>query len=442
MSKKANSVPVSVALMILFVSLGAYVGAVKLVAPEKHFGLTSVSLAKDGEDDDDEDKDEDEDSDDDEDKDDDKVKKEAEKQRKEAEKRRTESMKKEMNKRGAMSVNDDDLDEDEDNEEAEDDSHGSSEGMYKDKEKTLEKINKNLSRIEEDLLKQQSEGVDVSVQLVALATYKAQVGSVGEAFDAKNLEAAKVLAKQIKKEAHFLKKDAKDAEKVAKEMVDVANRISKAEAKLAELEALGGDATALRAQLEILRADYATLQATLAAAPGTLTRETVKVLEKKVQRIKSLAERAIFALGGDDDGELGEDHEDESEDIAEHLMDVAEIESDDHDDVASQSRSMAVSQKVAAKTVKSALSDFEKRSKVAEFFIGKDQEAAARLSAEVAAMQTRATTLETLAAQLTDPEMQQILLDQAKALQDQATKLSTYLQTQNSSFSLFGWLFR
>jgi hypothetical protein len=453
---RSQAVSLPAALMIAFISLGAFTGVAKLVAPDKHFGLTSFSFAKDGEDDnegDSEDNNDDNDGDS-QDKSSEKAKKDAEKQKKDAERQR-ETLKKASERSGSRvveneneddtaDVNGDDAENDDDTAKVEDDTEhsGSSEGMYKDKNKTLEKLNEELAKAEEDILKQQAKGANVSVQLAALAAYKDQLNAVGGSFDANNLDAAKALAKQIKKEAHFLKKDAQDAEKVAKEMADVLKRFAKAEAKVAELEALGGDVTSLKNQLSVLRSDYAVLQSTIDSAPGTISRETVKALGKKVQRVKSLAESAIFALGGDDDGELAADHEDESDDIAEHLMDVAEVEDGDHTDVATKVRTVATSQKLAAQTVKTSLQNFERRSKVTKFFLGADQTASAQLTAEVNAMQSRAATLETSAAALTDPDMKQILLDQAAALKSEATKLATYLNSQNSDFSLFGWLFR
>lgn len=459
--QRSRSVSLPAALIIMFVSLGAFVGTAKLVAPDKHFGLTSFSFAESGEDDDeggsgddgDKEDDEDNDRDDDGDKTAEKAKKEAEKRKKESEKQREDLKKSTRTSSGSVSMDDDgkededesddDIDdvvqdEDDENEDGSDTFHG----MYKEKEKTLEKLNHDLAKAEEGIMKQAEKGANVSLQLAVLAQYREQLNAVGGAFDENNLEVAKMLAKQIKKEAHFLKKDAQDAEKVAKEMADVLKRFAKAEAKVAELEALGGDVTSLKNQLSVLRSDYAVLQSTIDSAPGTISRETVKALGKKVQRVKSLAESAIFALGGDDDGELAADHEDESDDIAEHLMDVAEVEDGDHTDVATKVRTVATSQKLAAQTVKTSLQNFERRSKVTKFFLGADQTASAQLTAEVNAMQSRAATLETSAAALTDPDMKQILLDQAAALKSEATKLATYLNSQNSDFSLFGWLFR
>lgn len=314
--------------------------------------------------------------------------------------------------------------------------------MYQEKDRTLERLNRDLEKAEEDIMKRAEKGADVSPQLATLAVYKAQLSAVSGAFDANDLDAAKSLAKQLKKDAYFLKKGAQDAEEVNKEMQDVLKRFAKADAKIAELEAFGGNTVALKADLDTLRSDYAVLEAALAAAPGTISRDAVKMLEKKVQRVKSAAELALFSLGVDDDGELALDHEDESDDIAEHLFDVAEIEDDENGTITDQIRSVAKNQRIASRAVKSALEDFEDRGRVAEFFLGTDQEASARLTAEIDSMQSRATVLDSAAAALADPDMKQILLDQAAALRAEAAKLSTYLNTQNAGFSLFGWLFQ
>lgn len=451
--QRSRSVSLPAALVIVFVSLGAFVGTAKLVAPDKHFGLTMFSFASEDDEDDEEDNDDDGDKDDEDDEDDrddedkaaEKVKKEAEKRKKESERRRESQKQSSGSSRMADEIEEDDdsTDDAEDEDESEDDEKTeSSEGMYKEKDKTLERLNRDLAKAEEDIMKQAEKGADVSPQLAALALYKERLSTVSGAFDANDLDAAKSLAKQLKKEAYFLKKGAQNAEKVSKEMQDVLKRFAKADAKIAELEALGGDTTALKAQMSTLRSDYAVLGSALAAAPGSISRDAVKALEKKVQRVKSAAELALFALGVDDDGELALDHEDESDDIAEHLFDVAEIEDDDHSAVTDQVRSVAQNQRIASRAVKSAVDDFEERSRVTEFFLGTDQEASARLSAEIDAMRSRATVLESAAAALADPDMKQILLDQAVALRAEAAKFSTYLDTQNAGFSLFGWLFR
>ena len=96
----------------------------------------------------------------------------------------------------------DDMDEDEDEDENEsegDEMMESSGGMYKEKEKTLERLNRDLAKAEEDIMKQAEKGADVSPQLAALAAYRAQLSTVGEAFDVDDLDTAKSLAKQLKK---------------------------------------------------------------------------------------------------------------------------------------------------------------------------------------------------------------------------------------------------
>ncbi len=430
---------------------------------DNHFG-SSVAQGKGGEDSGDDDKDDDEDDKDDEedDKDDDKQKsesdkKKAEKAREDAKKQaeRTREMNKKSMEQSSGRGGNDDLEdenedessdeleneeEDEEGDELDDDKSGSFSGMYKEKDKTLSKLQEELMDAEEDIMKQQLRGADVTMALASLAAAKAGIAQVGTAFDTNNLEMAKTLAKQIKKAAHFAEKDAKDAEHVAKELADVTKRFGQVEQKLATLESLGGDTTSFKTQLASLRADFATLQASVSA--GVVTRDTAKAFEKRVKRLKSAVETAIFALGGTDDDDLADDHGDDADDLSDDLNDVAEIEDGDDNGVSGKLRKVALEHKSSVATVATTLGDIKRRDGFARTLLGPDFNALDRLNTEVTSMNTRAAAIESAAAQIADPEMKQILLNQATTLRSEVMKLQSYITAEDSQFSILGGLMK
>lgn len=449
MSKMKNKLGMGASLLITVLAFGAFAGAAAVVT-QNQFSLAPTTLADEGEDDggDDQEDDSEDDNNDEEkakEKEKEKVKKEQEKERekakKESEKSRESSGKEDDGEDddGVENENEDeDEPEDSDEDESEDD-----DGMFKDRDKTLEKLQEKIAEAEKHILEKQAEGVDVTTALASLAAAKAGLGQVGSAFDANDLAAAENLAKQIKKLAHFTEKDLEYAEKITEEMAKVEKRFGQVVRKIAVLEALGGDASAFKAQLASLRADFSALKASIAADPSTITRDIEKAFEKKVKRLKSLVETAIFAYGGtDEDDDLFEDHEEDADDLAEDLDDVAEIEDGDDDGVSVQVRRVAAEHKAAAQTVKQSLEDIKDRSGLVKALFGPDFSALDTLSAQVAAMNARAAALESAAAQVADPEIRQILTDQADVLRSEALKLQSYIAAEDDQFSIFGALLR
>ena len=137
--------------------------------------------------------------------------------------------------RGDGSVDDDsDEDENEDEDEFEDEDGDGDEddddrnAMFKDRDKTLEKLNEKIAEAEKEILEKQAEGIDVTAALAQLAQAKAGLGSVEAAFTANELDKIKALAKSTEKLAHFSKgKTLHDSEEVAKDVAKVAKRISR-----------------------------------------------------------------------------------------------------------------------------------------------------------------------------------------------------------------------
>ncbi len=461
MKQQKQGISFMTAALILLFGVGSFVGVAN-VYNDNHFG-SSVAQGKDGEDSNDEEEDkedEGDDKDDNEDNDDDTQKsesdkKKAEKAREDAKKQaeRTREMNKKSMEQSGRGGNDDaneledenedessddleDEEEDEEEDELDDDTSGSFSGMYKEKDKTLSKLQEELMEAEKHIMEKKSEGADVTMALASLAAAKAGIDQVGTAFDTSNLEMAKTLAKQIKKATHFAEKDAEDAKHVAEELADVTKRFGQVEEKIGKLEAIGGDATSFKSQLASFRADFATLQASVSA--GVVTRDTAKAFERRVKRLKSAVETAIFTLGGTDDDDLALDHEDDADDLSDDLNDVAEIEDGDDNGVSGKLRKVASEHKSSVATVATTLGDIKRRDGFARTLLGPDFNALDRLNTEVASMNTRAVAIESAAAQIADPEMKQILLNQATTLRSEVTKLQSYITAEDGQFSILG----
>lgn len=445
--KKLSILP---ALLVAFLSLGGFVGAMS-IASKNQVALVPVSFA--GEDDgDDEEDDKDEDKEDDkESKSEKDAKKKAEKEREDAKKRAEKATKSSnddnddedddmvngVKVRGDGSMDDDEDDSKEGEDEYED---GDNNGMYKDRAKTLAKLAEELAETEKDILEKQAEGVDVTLALARLAEAKAKVAGVGTAFDANDLETAKDLSQEIKKMAHFAKEnDLHDAKEIAEDVAKVSKRITQTYGKISLLEAVGGDGTQLKEALVLLEADLATLKATIATGGYNLesTENALETLERKVKMVKNSAEAAIYALGGTD-SRYDDDYEDETEDIVKSLKDVADIEDDS---VGRSIRHIAEEQEDSVKRVSEAVTSVDNRNPVLQTLLGASGADLRELEAEITANKTRIDMLTQAANAINDPEVKTILLDQVAILQEQTTKLETFVSGQKDRLSVFGWVF-
>lgn len=452
--KKIGVLP---ALLVAVLSFGGFMGMAAIVS-QNNPSLVPVSLAKDGEDDggddnEDEDKDEDkdesedEDNDNDEDKDDD-GQSESEKRAAEAAKKRAEQ-EREAVKKAAEQDDDNDVKEEENEveDETEDDSKdGLSEdesddnGMYRDRDQTLSKLTEEVDKAEKEILEKQAEGVDATAALARLALAKAALTSVGSAFDASDLEKAKDLSKEVRKLAQFAsEKDLHDAKEVAEDVAKVSKRITQTYGKIVLLEAVGGDGSTFRSSLASLEAELTTLKATIASGgyDSETMSETLEALERRVKRIKSSAESAIYALGGTD-SQFDDDYENEADDVAEHLKDVADIEDDS---VGEAIRQIAEDHKDAARKVGESVSDVDKRNPVLQTLFGASESDLSDLESQITANKARSEALLQAAQSIEDQDVKAIILEQVAVLQEQTSKLEVFVNGQRDRLSAFGWFF-
>ena len=438
--KKIGVLPM---LLVAVLSFGGFMGVAAVVS-QNGSNFIPVSLADEGEDgDDDEDKDDDKDDDKDKkdvkNKDDDKDDEEDSKDDSDEDEDKNDNDSDE-DESGDKDGDDNDSDENEGDDIDDEDEDGDNNGMYKDQAKTVSKLEKIIAEAEKDILEKQAEGVDVTAALARLALAKAAVGSVNGAFDSNDLEAAKRLSKEVKKLAHFAKEeDLHDAKEVAEDVAKVSKRITQAYGKIALLEAVGGDGSSLKATLSSLEADLDALKGTIAAGgynPETMS-DALEALERKVKSVKSSAEKAIYALGGTDD-ELDDDLEDESDDVAEHLNDVADIE---EDNVGRTIRQIGEDHKGATKKVSEAVKNVDKRNVILQTLFGADESTLRDLELEVAGNKARTEALLQAANTIEDQDVKAILLNQVAVLKEQAAKLEVFVSGQRDRLSIFGWFF-
>lgn len=434
------------ALAIAILSFGAFTGMASIVVKNQSL-ITPVTLAEDNEDGGDS---EESQKSEDKDKKENKVK-EKESTKKQYEKDREENKKKFEKDREENKQADEIQGKDEDGNEQEMDADGdfdgdeSSEfdtdgdfednnGMYKDSNKTLSKLQENIAEAEKHILEKQAEGEDVTKALSELNLAKAKLAEVGTAFTANDFEMAKQLSKEIKKEALFSEKDLEFAKDATEAVREVTKKVAKVDSKIATLESLGGDASLFKTQVASLKTDISTLQSS-----GTITREAFKAIEKKAERLKNVIEQSIFALGGNEENDdLYADHEKDAHDLEDDLNDVADIEEGDDNGVAKKVRTIAEEHRSSTAVIAQSLGDIKNQSGFAKTVFGPDFNALESLNAQTTAMTVRADALVAISTQVTDPDVKQILIDRAGALRSEASKLSAYISAENNQFSILG----
>lgn len=442
-------------LIIAVLAFGAFAGAATLVT-KNQLGITSVSFADDGEDED-EDEDEDKDEDQDEDKSKDKEEKAKEAEKKKAERDREAAKKQTEHEDDDEDENEDegdDTDEDEsddndsdedegdsedDADEAEGDDDGDENAMYRDRDKTLSKLQEKLDEARKEIAQKGDEGFDVTAALARLAAAEAVYASVSGAFDANNLDEVKRLTKEARKLTHFAREnDLHDAEEAAEDVGKVAKRIVQIKKKLAELKALGGDTASFEVALAETEKMFAEAKA-LVISGGTDAAAGFAGLdaaERRAKSIKNSVENAIFALGGEDD-DFDDDHRSEVADFVKSLNDVADIEGGG---IGKQVRTVARAQKLSADKVATLMDDAQARSDFAEFLIGPKTDDLDEIQNEISANNARIAILNSAIDKVEDADVKAILAEQVTALQQETTKLQSFVNSQSDKSGLFGWL--
>lgn len=456
---------------IVFVLFGTYVSYATFLTGQPKLGMswTNDAAAKDGEDsgdsEDSKSEDDNEDSsksEEEADKSEDKAAKEAEKKKKEAAKEAAKKQQEAAKRAAKQSSNtststsedgvDDEmsetseLDGDEDLADSEENSgKDEEEAMYKDKAKTLERINKKLSQAEEKILKKQAEGVDVTAALAALALAKEKATGVDALFAAYNEDEVKALTKETEKLAHAARgKVLHAAEKVSKDVSKVDKRIAQTKEKIAALTVAGGDASSYSDRLAEIETEWSEVKTKIAAGGSEAgsAYAMVETLERRVKSVKNAVENALLALGVSDDDEFEMEHVAEVEDASDDIDDLAEIEAEDEDDINDNSvkRLTQAHRSGAAKAV-ALKSKFESRSAGMRQLFGDDTKTLAEIRTVIVENDTRIEALEKVIALVDDPEVAAMMNEKLAVLKEQNTELGNYVASRPVTSGMFGWLF-
>lgn len=310
-------------------------------------------------------------------------------------------------------------------------------GMYQEKDKTLLKLRQDIVEAQKHLLEKQKEGTDTSSALTRLNLAESDLEKISIAFDTNNLEEAKMLTKQVKRTTHSVQEDLHDTKKIAEEISKVEKRFAQVAEKIVILNDLHGDTTLFKNQLSYLQADFSFFTTLLSMYPDTVTRDTIRVFEKRVQRLQSLIEANIIVLGGDDD--ILKHYDDEADELFKDMEYVADFVDGDDNNVSHQVRGIATEQKIDSVILKQKLAEANSRSALTKTLFGPESDALAVLSTQATAIDNRATTLENVATQMTDPAVKEILMSQVSVLRSEATKLQAYITAENNTFNFAHW---
>ena len=437
MSKKLKSLGVVPAALIAIVALGAFVG-IAAVMTNNQSGIFPVSFAKDGEDEDededekenedeDEDEDEDEKENEDENENEDDDKDESAKKASEIEKKKLESQREQVKKAleaARKQAEDDDEDIDD----------------YEDDNETIKDLNEVLAEADKDVAEAKAEGVNVTKALATIAEAKLLAKKVQAAYDAGDFEEAKRLAQEVKKLTHFAKEeDTHNAKEIGKAIDKVAKRIDQARGKIYLLGTLGGDTKDFTTLIDQKEEAFKALQTKIAQESTNLSANLaeLEVLERSIKRIKSSVESTIYAMGGTDE-EYDDDYQHESEDVAEKLRDIADIEGDG---VGHEVSTVANEQIISAIKVSDAIKNVDQRNQVLQVLFGTRRSELEKIDGEIANNKIRIEKLTLAADKIDDQEVKDIVLAQVQALQEETSKLETFVSGQKNRLSAFGWFF-
>ena len=421
-SKKHLS-PLS-AMLVAMLSLGLFTGGTALMVKT---GVVSAApfafVLGDEDEDEDEDKDDDKDSKDEDDEKDDDGKDEDDDRDDESEK---------LSGRGGDSESDEDgKDEDEeDGMEDEDENEDGDDGLKDLMEKVAES--------EKEIFEKQREGVDATAALARIASAKGVLEAYKAAVAAGNFGEADRLAREIKKLSHFaVEEDLHDAKKSSERLKQAQEKIAKAKAKIALLAAAGGSTGGLVELLAGAEAKVAAGNALLPSGDFMNAESLFKEAKSIANRVKDMAENALYAIGGSDD-DFDDDHEEFSEEVSDELDDIAEIEEDD--DRVNAIKAIVSKQKASGLAVAASVQLAQERSALAKFFLGSDDLSLGSIQAKIAENAANAAALRALAQSSGDADIQELLTEQAERIESENVKLQAFVGAQADSNGLFGWL--
>ncbi len=142
----------------------------------------------------------------------------------------------------------------------------------------------------------------------------------------------------------------------------------------------------------------------------------------------------------EDKGEInGEEHRSTVSNFVHGLLDVADKEKGG---IGQEVRTIAEEQNQSATTTIQAMEEVKAKNKIATFLFGSDYKNLGTLRSEVAQTQDRLEQLNKLSENVKDEAVKTQLQSQIQVLTQEQTKIQNFIQAQESTFSLFGWLVR
>ena len=122
--------------------------------------------------------------------------------------------------------------------------------------------------------------------------------------------------------------------------------------------------------------------------------------------------------------------------FVQNLLQVADREGG----IEKQVRVIAQQQNQSASSTASAIENVQARSKIKTFLIGTDYKNLEALRSEIVQTQNRLKQLNRLAENTQNEADKTEIQNQIQVLEQEQTKIENFIKTQESKFSLFGWL--
>lgn len=133
----------------------------------------------------------------------------------------------------------------------------------------------------------------------------------------------------------------------------------------------------------------------------------------------------------------GEDHRSDVATFVQKLLDVANREKGG---IGDQVKAIATAQNDSKENIASEIDKVKNRSSLKTFLIGTDYKTLGQLRSEIVKTENQINQLNNLLDKTTSADNKTTLEAQIKVLEDQKQKIDTFITSNESKFSLFGWL--
>jgi len=133
-----------------------------------------------------------------------------------------------------------------------------------------------------------------------------------------------------------------------------------------------------------------------------------------------------------------DEHRSAVADFVQGLLEVADREGG----IGKQVRVVAQQQKQSSDTTTQAMEEIQTRNKVKTFFIGTDYKNLGAIRSETVQTRNRLEQLNQLMENVQNEADKTELQNQIQTLEQEQTKIESFIKTQEGKFSLFGWAFR